>query len=122
MLVNYTQALNDLAEEVSDVAEAKGFWDYEEISDQGLIPTKIALIHSEASEALAVHRAEYDDSDEDAITGMSEMQEDDFAEELADILIRTLDLAGYYDLDIGNVVMSKIQKNRERPYRHSKRY
>jgi NTP pyrophosphatase (non-canonical NTP hydrolase) len=121
-IVNYAAALNELAAEISDTAEGKGFWDYEAIGDDGLIPTKLALVHSEVSEALAVHRNDYDDDDLDATTGMTPMQEDDFAEEVADIIIRCLDLVGYYGLDIGNIVLDKMEKNRGRPYRHGKRY
>lgn len=113
--------LDDLAEEISSIAEGKGFWDVE-ISDNGIIPTKLALVHSEVSEALEVYREGYDDSDSDPDTGMTEMQEDDFTEELADGIIRYLDLAGYYDLDIGRVLVSKVEKNKGRPYRHGKRF
>jgi NTP pyrophosphatase (non-canonical NTP hydrolase) len=121
-IVNYAAALNELAAEISDTAEGKGFWDYEAIGDDGLIPTKLALVHSEVSEALAVHRNDYDDDDLDATTGMTPMQEDDFAEEVADIIIRCLDVVGYYGLDIGNIVLDKMETNRGRPYRHGKRY
>jgi NTP pyrophosphatase (non-canonical NTP hydrolase) len=121
-IVNYAQAINDLAHEISDTAEGKGFWDYDGIGDVGLIPVKLVLIASEVSEALAEHRTEFDDDDEDVQTGMTPMQEDKFTEELADIIIRTLDIAGYFDLDIGNIVLEKMEKNRSRPYRHGKRY
>lgn len=121
-IVNYAAALNELANEIGDTAEGKGFWDYDTIGDDGLIPTKLALVHSEVSEALAVHRDDYDDDDPDVHTRMTPMQEESFTEELADILIRVLDLAGYYDLDIGNSVLDKMEKNRGRPYRHGKRY
>lgn len=118
---DYGEMLDDLAEEISTNAEGKGFWD-NDISDAGLIPTKLALIHSETSEALEVHREIYDDSTEDVVTGLTDMAEDDFTEELSDIIIRTLDIAGYYGLDIGRVTISKIEKNKARPHKHGKRY
>lgn len=121
-LVNYPAALNDLAEEISSTSEAKGFWDPEDVGDMGIIPLKLVLISDEVSEALKAFRDEYDDSEEDPQTRMTEMQEEDFAEEVADIIIRALDLAGYYGFDIGNIVLNKIEKNKDRPYRHGKRF
>lgn len=120
--MHHADALNDLAEIISDISERNGFWDVEGLGDKGVLITKLSLIHDEVSEALGVFREPYDDSDVDVITCMTEMQEEDFAEELSDIIIRVLDLAGYYDLDIGESLITKVEKNRERPYRHSKRF
>lgn len=121
-LINYAQAINDVAEDVFSVAESKGFWNIEDISDFAIIPVKLALIGDEVSEALKVHRDIYDDSDESVATSMTDMQEDDFVEELADIVIRTMDLAAALDLDLGNAIINKIEKNRDRPNKHNKRY
>ena len=121
MPVNYGEAINELANEISDIAEYKGFWDFTE-DEKLLIPIKLALVHDEVSEALRVHRNPYDDDSVDAVTGLTPMQEDDFTEELADIVIRVLDLAGYYDLDIGRSLVSKVEHNKGRPQRHGKRY
>lgn len=112
-----TQLLNELAVEITEIAKEKGFW------EDGFytIPLKLVLIHDEASEALRVHREEYD-GDEIPESGMTPRQEQDFGEELADIIIRTLDLAGYYDLDIGFLITEKMAKNKERPRKHGKRY
>ena len=121
-LINYAQAINDVAEDVFSVAESKGFWNIDDISDFAIIPVKLALIGDEVSEALKVHRDIYDDSDESVATSMTDMQEDDFVEELADIVIRTMDLAAALDLDLGNAIINKIEKNRDRPNKHNKRY
>lgn len=123
MPVNYGDALNELAQEIYELNEEKGFWEEPYTDENPLtVPAKLALIQGEATEALDVHRDVYDDGDEDTITGLTPMQEDDFTEELADILIRTLDLAGAYDLDIGNALVAKVEKNKGRPYKHNKRY
>lgn len=122
MPIDFVRAFNDLAADISDISESKGFWDPTGIGDLGMIPTKLALVNTEVAEALEVHRNSYDDTEEDISTGMTAMQEDDFTEEIADGLIRYLDMAGYYDLPIGQAVVAKIEKNRSRPYLHGKRY
>jgi hypothetical protein len=124
-LTSYAGVFDDLSEEISEIAISKGFWDYPEITDDGFkVPLKIALIHTEISEAQEVHREFYDDGDPSSISGMTPAQEQDFSEEMADAVIRILDVIGYYGLgeDFGDIMIAKIQKNRERPYKHNKRY
>jgi len=41
-------------------------------------------------------------------------------EELADIMIRTMDLARYMGLHIGDEIFRKMKKNITRPYKHGK--
>ena len=100
------QRLNDLAKMANDINRANGWnvitpeeWD----SDPYRIPGVIALIHSEVSEALEAYR----DNDRTH-----------FAEELADVIIRTLDCAGGLGIDIEKEVLAKLEKNRGRGYRH----
>lgn len=119
MPIDYAKAINDLAEEASEVTESKDFNIFDTFEQTFL---KVGLIGTEVGEAFDVHRKEYDDTDEDLITRMTAMQEDDFTEELADIIIRTLDLAGYLELDLGTAVVTKIEKNKDRPPRHGRRY
>lgn len=71
------------------------------------ISQKLALIHSEVSEALEAVR---------------EGSKEEFAEELADVLIRTADLAGALQINLSAAVASKLEKNKSRPFRHGKRF
>jgi hypothetical protein len=120
--IHYADALNELAEDVSNISEDKGFWNFAEVGENAMIPMKIALIHTELSEALEVHRKEYDDDDCSELTGMTPMQEDDFSEEMADAVIRILDVIGGYGLnDFGEILIAKIEKNRDRPHLHGKK-
>lgn len=113
--------INALADEVAKISEQNGFWESEGLGDLGLMATKLALIADEVCEAIRVHRDIYE-GELRAHSTMTDEQEEEFIEELADIMIRTLDIAGHYGFELGNTVMDKIDKNRNRPYRHGKRY
>lgn len=67
---------------------------------------KLALIGSEVGEA--VHAIQHGESGQ-------------FQEELADIVIRILDLCGSEEIDLGDVLLKKMMKNRSRPYMHGKK-
>lgn len=67
------------------------------------IPTKLALIHSEVSEALEAFR---------------KGDKANFGEELADVLIRLVHLAGMLDIDLASAAMDKVEVNAKRPYKH----
>lgn len=113
--------INDLAIDVFKTSLNNGFWSIDDISDFAIVPIKLALIGDEVSEALKVHRDEYTDTIETA-KNMTVEQAKEFTEELADIVIRTLDLAAGLNLNIGESIVNKIEKNKNRPFRHSKRY
>lgn len=97
--------LNDLADEILDINRANG-WDCltpEDWDRQNRIPTILALIHSEVSEALEAFRHE---------------DRENFEEEMADILIRVLDATGGLGIDMDAEVRKKLARNRTRGFRH----
>lgn len=71
------------------------------------VGTKIALIHSEASEGLEGHRKNKMD-DKLPKRPMLEV-------ELADVVIRVMDLAGGLGLDLGGAIAEKLAFNAQRP-------
>lgn len=85
-------------------AKRKGFW-----SKRPNIPEKLALVHSEVSEALEELR-------------LPKFDKAKFGEELADIVIRVFDIAAWFDLDLANIIVRKHNKNLLRPRKHGKRF
>lgn len=104
------QTLNHLAAEFHKLSREKGWYE----SGEGVnIPEKLLMIHSEISEAVDAHRNSqpYEWTTE---AGKPE----GLAIELADALIRILDLCGALQIDIAAAVERKHIYNMTRPYRH----
>ena len=113
---------NDLAFVIHENAKSKGFWD---VSTN--IPEKLMLIVSEVSEALEAHRhgriapkgianKEFDRDEFEAI------YKDTFNDEIADTIIRLLDLCGHLKIDIDTHIKYKMKYNVTRERLHGKKY
>lgn len=112
--------LNELAKEIHDNAVNKGF--YSKPLETG---TLLMLCVSELSEALEADRKDnhadlesyelFDSDFEDSI-------KDTFEDELADSLIRILDLCAAKKIDIDTHVRLKMEYNKGREKLHGKKY
>ncbi|QNB45856.1 nucleotide pyrophosphohydrolase [Thermanaerosceptrum fracticalcis] len=94
--------INELVKQAHENAKKKGFWD-----ERREIGTLLALIHSEVSEALEADR---------------KGRWGNFAEEMADIVIRVCDLCGGLGIDLEWEIIQKMNKNALRERLHGKRY
>jgi NTP pyrophosphatase (non-canonical NTP hydrolase) len=95
--------INQLVNQAFETAISKGWHD--EPRETG---TLLALIHSEVSEALEADRRG---------------NEEQLAEELADVCIRVFDFCGAKDIDLQAAILKKMEYNKSRPHKHGgKRY
>ena len=88
--------------------QRQGFWESDNFGE------KIALIHSELSEALEASRKNLLSDHVPNMTGVEE--------ELADTLIRLFDLCGHLQIDVEDVIRRKMQFNLDRPFKHGKKF
>lgn len=127
--------INQLAKEVHENAVAHGWWE-----TPPSIPEALCLIHSELSEALEKYR-----EGKPLIYGTCALAAEDceysgvcdrvglpreggeiegpckpegIAVELADVILRTLDLMAHLGVDVDAVVMAKHRYNLGREYKH----
>lgn len=131
--------VNGLSDDINEWAESKGFWESIDDADwlQSLansierenphlpdaarlrdissrirtlvLASKIALMHSELSEALETLRD----------TGADNL-DPNFVEELADCMIRIMDTGGHIHSPLGDTIIEKMKVNEDRPYKHGR--
>ncbi len=99
-------SLNEMAERFYNIAASKGFHD-----TPGNIGERVALIHSEVSELLEAYR-----NGNPPCTKCPELSS--AQEEVADIIVRTLDLAHEFGIDVDQAVDVKTAYNKTRPRMH----
>lgn len=118
--------INELVQKAHQNAIEKGFWEYfynnriiqvientkeqDEICDtleNAFISQNLLLIVSEISEAME---------------GLRKNDMDNFREELADVAIRLADLAGALEIDLEEEIVKKMEKNKNRPHMHNKKF
>jgi NTP pyrophosphatase (non-canonical NTP hydrolase) len=107
--------LNPISKAVAEFVKEKGFYTPSSLEGEAdLVLSKLMLIVSELSEAAEAARKP------DAQGAIDREEKGNFAEEMADTLIRMYDLCGSLGVDLGLWVAKKMVKNAERPHKHGK--
>lgn len=130
--------INDLATQIHENAISKGFYE-----DKKNVGEMLCLVHSEVSEALEADRkTKYCElnnenwmidgrtlkEDLNVIDNVSFIQtfemavKDTFEDELADVMIRVMDLGKYKGIDLETHIKAKMRYNSLREHKHGKKY
>lgn len=121
--------LNNLARQINEIAKEKGFWQDMNISlgllrgygvyagtikatKDAFIAQKITLVHAELSEAIeAMRNNKY-----------GTKQRDTFENEIADAIMRLLDITAQMGIDIDSEIAWKMDYNLSRAQKHGKEF
>jgi NTP pyrophosphatase (non-canonical NTP hydrolase) len=94
--------IRELQDEVKQLLEEKGFG-----YSTDTFWEKVALAHTELSELADVVKKQGFDNRES------------IADEVADVIIRTMNFGAMFDIDIENAIMKKMSKNFKRPHMYN---
>jgi NTP pyrophosphatase (non-canonical NTP hydrolase) len=99
--------LNALRDEIYQDAVAHGLWEDEDGIDW----------YHESHSMIKCEVDELYDSIEDIVNGHGD---EHFAEELADVIIMSMSVAGKLGIDIDAAIRRKLEFNKQRPWKHGK--
>jgi NTP pyrophosphatase (non-canonical NTP hydrolase) len=123
--------IKNLQVNAHNISKLKGFWDDKDLSKMDIVTRNLhiaqclALIHSEVSEALEILRKKDDIhaplpnlNGDDFVYDFKLLTKDSFGDELADTVIRVLDLAEACNLDLEGHIVAKMKYNSTREHKN----
>ena len=122
--------IEKIAKEIHEVNISKGFWDDRDTKNVGEV---LMLCVSELSEALEAHRKNHKCSLNEKVKNEVDIEHIDivwfethvkntFEDEIADTVIRLLDLSEGFGIDLAWHIKAKLAYNKTRPHKHGKAY
>lgn len=108
----FISTYNVVSDEVYKTAVEKGWYE----DGRRNLGEAIALMHSELSEALESLRSDAA-KDSDKLSGYLGVEE-----ELADVIIRIMDISRSEGWRIPEAILAKIAYNKTRPHKHGKKF
>lgn len=118
------EELTEFSRVIHSEQRAKGFYDKGDMEGETFqsflnVDQKLMLIVGEVAEA---HEELRSNADHHYVYYRDDGKPEGFEFELADVLIRTLDLAGALGIDIGARVAEKLAYNKTRPVKHGRNF
>jgi NTP pyrophosphatase (non-canonical NTP hydrolase) len=108
--IDFIASVRTVAKDIHNNSRKKGFW-----PKNTNIGEKLALVHSEISEALEAVR---DNTKPDKYCP----NHSNFSVELADAVIRIFDIADEFNLNLGQIILDKHAFNKTRPHKHNRKF
>jgi NTP pyrophosphatase (non-canonical NTP hydrolase) len=120
------EVINNLAKYVFNVVKLNGFHTHtlSEKEKLDIFPSYVANLHSEISELWEAYRNNrlFEDCDKaDKMEALGLKRLSCLEEELADEILRCLDIAHEFQVDIGQALIDKMKFNETREWKHGKR-
>lgn len=115
-------AINDCCRKAHEIAVNHGFYeDYENLDDYLSVNDQPVLAEIAYRNFVLAQLSKIGSEVGECVSAVQKQKNyDDLPEELADIVIRVMDLAGFMGIGLGTQIAMKSAKNEARPYRHGK--
>jgi NTP pyrophosphatase (non-canonical NTP hydrolase) len=111
---------SEIQSKVANTAKEHGFWDVDAVNDPASVDRKLMLIVGEIAEA----HEEWRKGNVETYYNQTESgaKPEGLFPELADAVIRILDLCEQMGVNLEPVLLEKDEYNEKRPYKHGKRF
>lgn len=110
--------IKELIREAHQNAVKHGFWDNWQFIKQQQISGHAESYYNAIGNILMLIVSEVAEAQD----GLRHGDMDNFREELADVAIRLGDLCGGLGIDLESEIIKKMEKNKNRPYKHGKQF